>query len=663
MSVTIRKINAKAKDPVTGELKEFGLFGSDALEVIETKKQEAVAAVTEEKDDFLAAIQDKGEEYLESIEDKGETTLASIPNDYTELANEVSDLRDDLKEIEKDIYSADISDGASLDTTKWEQGYWKISDGTAESSSNYIRYTRYANTNISNGGFCIDIPDNFKLRILYYTKTNNSYVYLGAYTDWITGPLIYQENSPVGPYMRFVLGKTITENISPVDAPDIFQHVYIHDYLSRAKILNNETLMPLSGQYIVQGTYDVAGDRIRISGFIPVYTGMRVRFEPGINTAHFLIGIFNNAKTYVSEYGWYTKTKEFEFQMDGYAIFIYRKNSDNSNISPTEYDAITTLIPAWKAYVSDIGSGLSDNAKQALLNCFMHVAWIDEHGQDYYNVLANEFYPSPTSITATFNPGQNKIYDTDALDSLKQYLTVTGMYSDGSTRVINDYSLSGTLAYGTRTITVAKGEISATFNVSVEYLTVEWDYTDGSPIDNGFLVFANQGTAEMIASGYTIISNNVSDNKYILYYPWVNMEAEYTRSIIELTFILEAWGSYNNAPYMNGIQIEPSFGNRGGATIKNPEFILNKSGLTSWHPTQSNQYNHDVLNAYDFVVGNEYILKVDLGTENCKIYINGTLIATEPNESYVEINRQFLWGVRRGSSITVKHYKEQRGVS
>lgn len=158
MSVTIRKINAKAKDPVTGELKEFGLFGSDALEVIETKKQEAVAAVTEEKDDFLAAIQDKGEEYLESIEDKGETTLASIPNDYTELANDVNDLKGDLSEIEEEIEGiSGLSDDAktallncfqhvawvdehgkiyydalveALDYTVWDYEWYASSDGT-----------------------------------------------------------------------------------------------------------------------------------------------------------------------------------------------------------------------------------------------------------------------------------------------------------------------------------------------------------------------------------------------------------------------------------------------------------------------------------------------------------------------------------------------------
>ena len=37
--------------------------------------------------------------------------------------------------------------------------------------------------------------------------------------------------------------------------------------------------------------------------------------------------------------------------------------------------------------------GLSGNAKQALLACFQHVAWTDEHGQDYYDALESALYP------------------------------------------------------------------------------------------------------------------------------------------------------------------------------------------------------------------------------------------------------------------------------
>ena len=46
-------------------------------------------------------------------------------------------------------------------------------------------------------------------------------------------------------------------------------------------------------------------------------------------------------------------------------------------------DAIAQIVP-----------GLSETAKAALLNCFAHVAWVDEHGQDYYDALHDALYGS-----------------------------------------------------------------------------------------------------------------------------------------------------------------------------------------------------------------------------------------------------------------------------
>lgn len=316
-----------------------------------------------------------------------------------------------------------------------------------------------------------------------------------------------------------------------------------------------------------------------------------------------------------------------------------------------------------KADLSELEPGLSDDAKTALLNCFEHVAWVDEHGQNYYNALANALYPSPVSISAVFAPGQNKIYDTDSLDDLKQYLTVTGTYTDGSTREINDYVLSGTLAHGTSTVTVTKDDKTTTFNVTVEYLTVEWNYTDGIPTANGFLEYSNAGTTQMTANGYSIAAQNATDKSYRFCYPWANTDSLYTKVIIEWKFIIDAFGSYNTSPYMNGIRIAPGFGDRGGTTLKGPNFVLNTSGLTSWHPKEGSQYYCEIINAYNFEVGQEYTVKLELDTEGCKIYINGVFITTDAYENFPEDIRNCIWGVSRGASITVKSYKEQRGVS
>lgn len=49
-----------------------------------------------------------------------------------------------------------------------------------------------------------------------------------------------------------------------------------------------------------------------------------------------------------------------------------------------------------ECYAETGGTGLSDEAKTALLNCFAHVAWTDEHGQDYYDALESALYPTYT---------------------------------------------------------------------------------------------------------------------------------------------------------------------------------------------------------------------------------------------------------------------------
>lgn len=112
---------------------------------------------------------------------------------------------------------------------------------------------------------------------------------------------------------------------------------------------------------------------------------------------------------------------------------------------------------------------IDDGIKQALLNLLSHVAYTDEHGQDYYDELEAELFRTAdlVSISAVFNQGQNVIYDTDSLDTLRQYLVVTATYDDSSTGTVTGYTLSGTLTVGTSTVTVSYGGKTATFDVTV----------------------------------------------------------------------------------------------------------------------------------------------------------------------------------------------------
>lgn len=127
------------------------------------------------------------------------------------------------------------------------------------------------------------------------------------------------------------------------------------------------------------------------------------------------------------------------------------------------------------------GSGLTNEIKTALLDCFEHVAWIDDDGQDYYDALEAALNPPQglSSISAVYTQS-GTVYDTDSLNSLKSDLVVTAHYDDTTTATVTTYTLSGTLTVGTSTITVSYGGKTTTFSVTVtaapDTPLYDWDF-------------------------------------------------------------------------------------------------------------------------------------------------------------------------------------------
>jgi hypothetical protein len=154
--------------------------------------------------------------------------------------------------------------------------------------------------------------------------------------------------------------------------------------------------------------------------------------------------------------------------------------------SPASGDILAYNGTAWVARAPS--GGLTDDVKTALLNCFGHVAWIDDQGQTYYDALYSALHGGLASISAVYTQS-GTVYDTDTLDSLRADLVVTATYGDGTTRTVTGYTLSGTLTAGTSTITVTYQGETDTFSVTVAHggqiVSITASYTQPGIFDVG----------------------------------------------------------------------------------------------------------------------------------------------------------------------------------
>lgn len=128
------------------------------------------------------------------------------------------------------------------------------------------------------------------------------------------------------------------------------------------------------------------------------------------------------------------------------------------------------------------------------------------------------------------------VSDTDSLDSLKSDLVVTATYVDSTTYAVpaEEYTLSGTLAIGTSTITVTYMGQTDTFTVTVTPEVIDYtiDPLDGITWHDGYTYNKTTGiitatTGEHCTDKFDgqnciyILSNtNTTNNKYVAVFAW-----------------------------------------------------------------------------------------------------------------------------------------------
>lgn len=299
--------------------------------------------------------------------------------------------------------------------------------------------------------------------------------------------------------------------------------------------------------------------------------------------------------------------------------------------------------------------GFSQDARHALLECFQNVAWITGQGQTYYDNLYNALYPNTglVRLEAVFTQGDAEIFTTTPLEELKAYLVVTGYYSDGTSKTIQDYTLTGTLTAGTSTVTVSKNGKTTTFNVTVTAWTIEWDYTKGLPGDNGFQVQATGTyTEEIVSDGLNVTTENIASG--IVRYRYITSSSDMNvRGVFEMEFEVNSWGSYNNYPYGNGIKLNAGLGERGGNYAKCAELTFNKSGVSYMKAGQ--QYSWTMIDNTPIELNTLYKVKIEQTLTSANLYLNGTFLGTLDN-FYENVGYpQFI--VNRGASAKFKAFR------
>lgn len=101
--------------------------------------------------------------------------------------------------------------------------------------------------------------------------------------------------------------------------------------------------------------------------------------------------------------------------------------------------------------------------------------FLDSESGGPCKILAKIIEPVITGIEATYTQSGEVTVDTP-LEDLKADLTVKAILEDGKRKTITDYTLSGTLAVGTSTITVTYNGFTTTFEVEVtSSVVLEYD--------------------------------------------------------------------------------------------------------------------------------------------------------------------------------------------
>ena len=154
------------------------------------------------------------------------------------------------------------------------------------------------------------------------------------------------------------------------------------------------------------------------------------------------------------------------------AIFT---QGNNTIYEGSSVDSLKSMLVVTKIYNDDTTEVTSDYTLSGTLTVGTSTITVTNGAfTTTFDVTVSETPTAELSnITAVYTQSST-VTPSTALDDLKSDIVVTANYSDGSTAIINDYTLSGTLTVGTSTITITYEGKTTTINVNV---TADTGYT------------------------------------------------------------------------------------------------------------------------------------------------------------------------------------------
>ena len=272
------------------------------------------------------------------------------------------------------------------------------------------------------------------------------------------------------------------------------------------------------------------------------------------------------------------------------------------------------------------------------------------------------------SISAVYTQGNKKIYPFTLLDSLKSNLVVTGNYSDGSTKAITSYSLSGTLTVGTSTITVTYNDKTTTFDVIVSEATegnilFYFDSNERTDVDTIFNITkyninaSSRCEAVYNSDGYLEIIEKEKSAAGQAGYIRAELKNFAVSGNIEIEARLSV-DSYRdtNDPDTEGVRIGIDNGTEGIYVSLSPKFGVRYFSGNSLIPANTSIENTITANTmFNLKINIDFINK-----DNAKIYMNDVLLDTIDYSKWTKSaysNRNNFFVMSRNAIATVNTIK------